>query len=287
MDTSGRDRLLGARSGAALVLLAALLVLAPAARAQSPAVPDQVWIGEDGQPVAIPGSALVEAIRAGRIGDDTLVWLPGMEGWAPAASVPGVAAHLPRQPPPLPAPEMPAEVTLGPMVVTLGPTADSKWLVDGADGTLAVTNSMDPGHVFYRAIFPHEPLAAYRLGVTVSARDLGAHPDDLAFGAGLFFDGGADPRRFQLFLAGPDGRLAAGRFEGEQLRFPSRMTLGDLAGRDSVRLEVEREGNSFRFQVDGRNVMTIATDSRRGDAIGIAATGHGRFTLSDFRYEPL
>jgi len=45
---------------------------------------------------------LIEAIRSGSVGRDTLVWCAGMAGWMPAAMVPELAASFPPEPPPLP-----------------------------------------------------------------------------------------------------------------------------------------------------------------------------------------
>jgi len=44
--------------------------------------------------------ALIEMIRAGQVGPETLVWKPGDMGWAPAASHRELAAHMPPPPPP-------------------------------------------------------------------------------------------------------------------------------------------------------------------------------------------
>ncbi|MCH7868070.1 MAG: DUF4339 domain-containing protein [Myxococcales bacterium] len=43
-----------------------------------------------------------DAIRAGRIRRETLVWSAGMEVWVEAGQVPALAGHFASEPPPVP-----------------------------------------------------------------------------------------------------------------------------------------------------------------------------------------
>jgi hypothetical protein len=74
----------------------------PAGPAAPPPVPSAWHIVEQGQALG-PFSAeqLAQAIGAGRVGPDTLVWSEGMPGWAAARAVPALA-RLFGGPPPLP-----------------------------------------------------------------------------------------------------------------------------------------------------------------------------------------
>jgi membrane protease subunit (stomatin/prohibitin family) len=67
-----------------------------------PPPPPAAWhIAEAGQAVG-PWSAaqLAQAVAAGRVGPDTLVWSAGMAGWAAARSVPALASLFSTPPPP-------------------------------------------------------------------------------------------------------------------------------------------------------------------------------------------
>ena len=74
----------------------------PASTPMPPPVPAAWHIAEQGQAVG-PFSAdqLAQAITAGRVGPDTLVWSEGMAGWAAARAVPALARMF-GGPPPLP-----------------------------------------------------------------------------------------------------------------------------------------------------------------------------------------
>ena len=69
-----------------------------------PPAPPVLWhIVENGQTVGPFGpDPLAQAIRAGRVGPDTLVWSTGMAGWVAARLAPAVAALLASTPPPPP-----------------------------------------------------------------------------------------------------------------------------------------------------------------------------------------
>ena len=45
---------------------------------------------------------MIEAIRAGRVRRETLVWSAGMEAWVEPVEVPGFAAQFALEPPALP-----------------------------------------------------------------------------------------------------------------------------------------------------------------------------------------
>ena len=70
----------------------------------SPPPPPVLWhIVENGQAVGPFGpDPLAQAIRAGRVGPDTLVWSTGMAEWVAARLAPPVAVLLASAPPPLP-----------------------------------------------------------------------------------------------------------------------------------------------------------------------------------------
>ncbi len=74
---------------------------APASTAP-PVPPATAWhVVENGQAVGPFGpTELAQAITAGRVGPDTLVWCAGMANWTAARSVPAVAAMLGTPPPP-------------------------------------------------------------------------------------------------------------------------------------------------------------------------------------------
>lgn len=74
----------------------------PAATAPLMAV--VAWhIAENGAPVGPFTSAqLAQAIAAGRVGRDTLVWSPGMSGWLGASQVAGLQSMFAATPPPIP-----------------------------------------------------------------------------------------------------------------------------------------------------------------------------------------
>jgi len=82
---------------------------APAALAtQSPATPPSLpsvaWhIAEAGQSVGpFAPAQLAQAITAGRVTRETLVWSAGMEAWLAAGQVEGLAPFFAPQPPPIP-----------------------------------------------------------------------------------------------------------------------------------------------------------------------------------------
>jgi len=78
--------------------------LAPAAPPPLAPPPPPSWhIAKNGSAVG-PFSApqLVDAITAGRVRRDTLVWMAGMPQWTPAALVPQLAGLFPAEPPPIP-----------------------------------------------------------------------------------------------------------------------------------------------------------------------------------------
>ena len=69
----------------------------------SPPPPTAWHVVEAGQPVGPWSPAqLAQAVTAGRVGPDTLVWCAGMANWAAARSVPELAPLLGATPPPLP-----------------------------------------------------------------------------------------------------------------------------------------------------------------------------------------
>jgi len=71
--------------------------------AAPPATPPMWHLVEDGQPVGpLSASQMLEAIAAGRLRADTLVWSAGMPDWVTAADTPQWAARFPATPPPLP-----------------------------------------------------------------------------------------------------------------------------------------------------------------------------------------
>ncbi|MBL8843556.1 MAG: SPFH domain-containing protein [Planctomycetes bacterium] len=76
---------------------------APAASAPPPP-PPAAWHVADAGVTHGPWSAaqLEEAIAAGRVRGDTLVWSAGMAGWAAAATLPSLAARFAARPPPPP-----------------------------------------------------------------------------------------------------------------------------------------------------------------------------------------
>jgi len=75
----------------------------PAAMAPPIAVVVAWHIAENGAPVGPFTSAqLAQAIAAGRVGRDTLVWSPGMSGWLGASQVAGLQGLFAATPPPIP-----------------------------------------------------------------------------------------------------------------------------------------------------------------------------------------
>lgn len=76
------------------------------AAATPPMLAPVVWhIAEAGAPVGpFTGAQLAQAIAAGRVGRDTLVWSPGMSEWQAAAQVPSLLGAFATQPPPVPVP---------------------------------------------------------------------------------------------------------------------------------------------------------------------------------------
>lgn len=75
-----------------------------AAAAMPPVLTAVVWhVAEGGAPVGpFTGAQLAQAITAGRVGRDTLVWSPGMSEWQAAAQVPSLRGAFATQPPPIP-----------------------------------------------------------------------------------------------------------------------------------------------------------------------------------------
>ena len=68
-----------------------------------PPPPTPWFIVENGQSVGpFQAEQLTQAIAAGRVGADTLVWSAGMPEWTSAAQTPAVAAMLAAAPPPPP-----------------------------------------------------------------------------------------------------------------------------------------------------------------------------------------
>jgi membrane protease subunit (stomatin/prohibitin family) len=69
-----------------------------------PPVPSPAWhVAENGRAVGPFSSAqLAQAVAAGRVTGQTLVWCAGMEGWVAAADVEALAPVLASQPPPVP-----------------------------------------------------------------------------------------------------------------------------------------------------------------------------------------
>ena len=60
---------------------------------------------EDGQPIGpLSATQMVEAIAAGRVRADTLVWTAGMGDWATATETPQWAPRFSATPPPPPIP---------------------------------------------------------------------------------------------------------------------------------------------------------------------------------------
>lgn len=76
----------------------------PSAPVAPPLLPTTVWhIAEGGSPVGpFTGAQLAQAIDAGRVTRDTLVWSPGMNDWMAAARVERLASAFVSQPPPIP-----------------------------------------------------------------------------------------------------------------------------------------------------------------------------------------
>ncbi len=62
------------------------------------------WVLMDGQPRQLSKAELLEAIRAGRITRETMVWRQGMEGWKPAGEVEVLQSQLAQAAPPPPPP---------------------------------------------------------------------------------------------------------------------------------------------------------------------------------------
>jgi hypothetical protein len=74
----------------------------------APPPPPAAWhIVENGATVGpFPADQLAQAVAAGRLRPDTLVWTAGMSGWQPAAQVAPLAPLFQgAPPPPPPAPE--------------------------------------------------------------------------------------------------------------------------------------------------------------------------------------
>jgi hypothetical protein len=69
-----------------------------------PAMPIVAWhFAENGAPVGpLTTPQLAQAIAAGRVRRDTLVWSPGMAEWTTAAEVPALRGSFAAEPPPLP-----------------------------------------------------------------------------------------------------------------------------------------------------------------------------------------
>ncbi len=64
---------------------------------------NEAHIAENGQSVGPFNAAqLSEAVAAGRLRPESLVWSAGMAGWLPASQVPALAALFQSGPPPLP-----------------------------------------------------------------------------------------------------------------------------------------------------------------------------------------
>jgi membrane protease subunit (stomatin/prohibitin family) len=74
-----------------------------AVAAAPPALPAAWHVAENGAPVGpFTTAQLEQAIAAGRVTRETLVWTRGMEGWAAAGRTPGVQALFATMPPPIP-----------------------------------------------------------------------------------------------------------------------------------------------------------------------------------------
>lgn len=76
---------------------------APGPQAPPPPPPMPSWhFAENGQAVGpLNAAQLSEAVAAGRVRPDTLVWTAGMSAWAQASQVPELAALLAQVPPPV------------------------------------------------------------------------------------------------------------------------------------------------------------------------------------------
>ncbi len=70
----------------------------------APPLPMRMWhVAQNGESTGPFGEQqVVEAIRAGRFGRESLVWSPGMANWIEAGQVPALLEHFPAEPPPLP-----------------------------------------------------------------------------------------------------------------------------------------------------------------------------------------
>ena len=77
---------------------------APGAPAAPPPVPTVAWhVAENGEPVGpFSSPQLAQAISAGRIGRETLVWSAGMSEWQAASEVDALAGLFAPAPPPIP-----------------------------------------------------------------------------------------------------------------------------------------------------------------------------------------
>jgi hypothetical protein len=76
---------------------------APAAPLAPPPPPAAWHIVENGATVGpFGGDQLAQAVAAGRLRPDTLVWTAGMSGWLPAAQVAPLAPLFQASPPPRP-----------------------------------------------------------------------------------------------------------------------------------------------------------------------------------------
>jgi membrane protease subunit (stomatin/prohibitin family) len=74
---------------------------APAPQAPPPPPPVNWHVAENGQSVGpFTPAQLAQAVAAGRVRPDTLVWTGGMAGWAAAGQVPQLAGLFPPPPPP-------------------------------------------------------------------------------------------------------------------------------------------------------------------------------------------
>ena len=72
--------------------------------AAPPPVPALAWhVAENGEPAGpFAPAQLAQAIAAGRVSHETLVWCAGMEGWMAAGDVEVLGSYFAPQPPPIP-----------------------------------------------------------------------------------------------------------------------------------------------------------------------------------------